>query len=332
MKKILLFGLLIMAFTFKMYAQSDFSVFNMEGDKFWLIVNGIKQNENAETNVKVTGLNAPNYKIRVIFENSNLPAIDKSIFTKDVDGNYVSANYQIKKDKQGNYVLRLSSYDEVAAAPPAQYSAPLLLVERPTVTKTTQTTTTVSSGVSSDVTTGSVSADGGSMSINAVDPVTGERINVSMSINGVPAGVSGTSSTTTTTTTTTTTSSSSGIDTPPVNHHPASDHYIMQGYNGPMGCPWPMSEADFQSAKGSISSKDFEDSKLTIAKQILGSNCMLCAQVRDIMNLFSFEATRLDFAKFAYNRVFDQGNYYKLNDAFTFESSIDELNEYINKK
>jgi hypothetical protein len=48
------------------------------------------------------------------------------------------------------------------------------------------------------------------------------------------------------------------------------------------------------------------------------------------MMLFSFEGTRLDFAKFAYGRTYDIGNYYMVNDAFTFETSIDELNDYIN--
>ena len=47
------------------------------------------------------------------------------------------------------------------------------------------------------------------------------------------------------------------------------------------------------------------------------------------MLLFTFEDTRLDLAKYAYGHTFDIGNYYKLNDAFTFESSIDELNKYI---
>jgi len=50
------------------------------------------------------------------------------------------------------------------------------------------------------------------------------------------------------------------------------------------------------------------------------------------MLLFSFEATRLDFAKFAYKYTYDISNYYKLNDAFTFESSIEELNNFINGK
>ena len=47
------------------------------------------------------------------------------------------------------------------------------------------------------------------------------------------------------------------------------------------------------------------------------------------MQLFNFESSRLEFAKFAYPYTFDQGNYYKLNDAFQFESSIDELNEFV---
>jgi hypothetical protein len=37
----------------------------------------------------------------------------------------------------------------------------------------------------------------------------------------------------------------------------------------------------------------------------------------------------LDFAKFAYERTFDIDNYYKVNDAFTFDGSIDDLNAFI---
>jgi hypothetical protein len=48
------------------------------------------------------------------------------------------------------------------------------------------------------------------------------------------------------------------------------------------------------------------------------------------MSIFDFEATRLDFAKYAYGRTFDIGNYYKVNDVFDFETSISDLNAYIN--
>jgi hypothetical protein len=65
---------------------------------------------------------------------------------------------------------------------------------------------------------------------------------------------------------------------------------------------------------------------------VISANCLFCSQVKEIMLLFSFEASKLEFAKFAYPYVFDQGNYFKLNDAFTFESSIEELNNFINGK
>ena len=47
------------------------------------------------------------------------------------------------------------------------------------------------------------------------------------------------------------------------------------------------------------------------------------------MRLFNFEASKLDFAKFAYKYTYDQKNYYKVNDAFEFESSISELTTFI---
>ncbi|MDI6833444.1 MAG: DUF4476 domain-containing protein, partial [Bacteroidales bacterium] len=93
----------------------------------------------------------------------------------------------------------------------------------------------------------------------------------------------------------------------------------------------PMSPEDFASAKASISSKSFEDSKLTLAKQIAASNHLTSKQVKEIMQLFNFEDSKLDFAKYAYKFVYDPNNYYIVNDVFKFSSSIEELNEFINK-
>ena len=93
-----------------------------------------------------------------------------------------------------------------------------------------------------------------------------------------------------------------------------------------------MSTGDFESVKGSINSKSFEESKLTVAKQVISSNCLFASQVREVMMLFGFENTKLEFAKYAYNYTYDLGNYFKVNDAFQFESSIDDLNRAINRK
>lgn len=145
-------------------------------------------------------------------------------------------------------------------------------------------------------------------------------IDVNMGGMGIDMDVNISESYTETHTTTTTTTTSSGH----------SDHYNMPGYNGPIGCNWPMDEAQFSDAQRSVASKSFADTKLTVAKQITGANCLTTDQVRRIMEEFSFEDDKLTYAKFAYDKTYDIGNYYKLNDAFDFESSVDELNEYIN--
>lgn len=319
MKKFILLGILFLSLSGRLLAQSDVTVFCQDGQKFWLIINGIKQNDTPQTNVKVSGLTATNYQTKIIFENNMLPAIEKMIYTRDVDGMYYSQTYNIKKDKNGKYVLRLNSVDENYIAPQGGYTTQLWVEERPTNVQTSQsyTTTTVTNTNPNDA----------SLNVNAVDPVTGEAINLNMNVN--VTGVNANTSVTHTTTTTTTTTSSGYNDNVNYNNN-QSNHYVMQGYNGRIGCPWPMNQGDFQTAKNSIKSKSFDDTRLTIAKQIISSNCLFCSQVKEIMLLFSFEATRLDFAKFAFPYVYDQGNYFQLNDAFTFESSIDELNQYIN--
>ena len=81
--------------------------------------------------------------------------------------------------------------------------------------------------------------------------------------------------------------------------------------------------------KNNLENKSFESSKFQIAKQALSYNYFSSAQVADLMSVFSFESTRLDFAKSAYVKVIDKQNFYLVNDAFSFESSIQDLNQYI---
>jgi hypothetical protein len=69
---------------------------------------------------------------------------------------------------------------------------------------------------------------------------------------------------------------------------------------------------------------------MTLAKQITGSNCLSAAQIKEIVTLFDFETDRVEYAAFAHARCNDPQNYFLINDAFKFESSIDELNSKIN--
>ena len=94
-------------------------------------------------------------------------------------------------------------------------------------------------------------------------------------------------------------------------------------------CQTPMEEQAFVAALNTVIKASFESSKEKIAKTIVQSNCLTSLQIKKIINCFSFESTKLSFAKFAYQYVFDPNNYFIVNDAFDFSSSIDELNDFI---
>ncbi len=116
----------------------------------------------------------------------------------------------------------------------------------------------------------------------------------------------------------------------PINNQP--DHYVLNGYNGPIGCPWPMNDQAFKDAVGAVKSQSFSNSRLEVAKQIVNTNCLFAEQVAHLTSLMGFENDKLEFAKYAYNKTYDVGNYYKVNDAFSFSSSSSRLNKYISAR
>ena len=90
-----------------------------------------------------------------------------------------------------------------------------------------------------------------------------------------------------------------------------------------------MPPQDFEEAYQLIKKESFDSSRLTLAKQVVTSNPMNTNQILDICKLFDFESNKLEFAKFAYLRCTDKNKYYLLNEAFSFDSSKRELDEYI---
>ena len=100
------------------------------------------------------------------------------------------------------------------------------------------------------------------------------------------------------------------------------------------GCvgSYPMAPGDFASAVNTIKKESFDDTKLSTAKQIAGGNCLSAGQIAEICKTFSFEDKKLDFAKFAYTHCTEPNNYFKINNVFTFSSSVDDLNKYIQSK
>lgn len=297
MNKFLL-GFLSIFLGLNVQAQNNLSVFSEDGHPFYLILNGIRQNINPETNVKVNGLTSDYYTGKIIFVDESFAEIEKKTLMVSGEGcKPCDVTYKIKTDKNGELVMKPFSFSDMSVAlpPPAnvtvvQYNTaplppPVLGVQ------ITETTTTTNYG-------------------------NNDNVNVGMNVGGFNMGVNvnvndgfGTSQSTTTTTTTTMTQAQ------PV---------IVQE----IGCP-VMSSSSYSALISSIDKKSFGDDKLTLAKQAISSNCMSVNQIKGIMNVLGWEDNRLDFAKFAYARCVDPQNYFQVNDAFDFDSSVDELDDYI---
>lgn len=122
----------------------------------------------------------------------------------------------------------------------------------------------------------------------------------------------------------------------PENPYESQNEYQPQPQPAPVPAPIPtptpvqvMASQQFEQLKQIIRDKPFDDDRLVIAKQAISTNKLSSDQVRDLLNGFSFEASRLDIAKFAYGYCADPQNYQVVYSGFKFNSSTNELIEYM---
>lgn len=110
--------------------------------------------------------------------------------------------------------------------------------------------------------------------------------------------------------------------------HPGTPH-IMPPMPPVPPMPQGMSQKDFDDALRIISNESFDDTKLTMAKQIITGNPMTVSQIVEICKLLTFENNKLDFAKYAYPYCFDKNKYFMVNEVFVHDSSKRELMEFL---
>jgi len=351
MKKIFTLNVLIFIIVLSTFSQKtcNLVLFAVEATPFYAVVNGIKQNTEPQTNVKITGLTNNANSVKIIFKDSSIPDINKNFYSESMN---VQMTARIVNTKKG-YKLRYFGEVPLESAPVAanevkivyQTTPPPTVVEKPRInsnvveeTITTTTTSTTNTDLRTNTsnetpnTTESMNVDmnvGGinmGMNIN-INTNEAEQINSSADIDNVNSNI------TTTTTTTTTTTSSSGFNTNYSDNNivEAEDPiYYVDGYSGNVGCEKPMNNVN--SIINAINNESFDDDKLMIAKQAIKNKCLKTDDVIKIIELITFEDTRLELAKFAYNSTYDIDDYYKVNSVFKFSSNKEELNEFISNK
>jgi len=261
--------------------------------------------------------------VRIKFDTNTIPEITQNFWTESKN---VQISAVIVLNKKGKYVLRY-----MGESPKSENESSVK--EGTYVHNTVQTENDPNNNVvvKMDVSGNSESMNvntnnqGENVSLNMNVNVDGESMNVTAKIDNANTSYNATSTTVVTTTTSTSTYNTNTVEKEDNDNTVSSTEAYSR-------CSYAMSVDDFNDAKNSITSKSFEDTKLTTAKQICKNSCMTADQIRDINKLFSFEETRIEFAKYAYDFVFDSSKYYKVNDSFSFESSIEQLNEYIESK
>ena len=90
-----------------------------------------------------------------------------------------------------------------------------------------------------------------------------------------------------------------------------------------------MSLQSFAAFKDAVVKERFDNSRVTIAKQVIDQNYFTVDQVKQLVQIFSTDSYKLDLAKYAYKNTVNRQDYFMLYEAFTFSSSKEDLANYI---
>lgn len=94
-----------------------------------------------------------------------------------------------------------------------------------------------------------------------------------------------------------------------------------------------VSTTEMDDIQKTLKNISFDNTKLSTAKTIVAAKkCFTVSQIVTIANLFSFDDSKLDFVKYAYDFCSDKSNYYKATEAFYYDSYKNDLLKYIENK
>lgn len=353
MKSFFLFAAIVL--TTLLNAQSNLSVFNNNGQPFYVVLNGIRQNSKPETNVQVSQIKNGSYAVKVIFADGKTPDIDKN-FT--IDAPYdITTRIVFKKGKGKLQLMGMEPthgvIQEAVVYRPndaANYSDAVVnmnvnvsettpaSVQTSNSTNSTNTTTTTT-------TTGTIPDENVNLNMNL--SVGGVNVNLNANANGSGLGTGATVTETTTSTISTsstiTTSSNSvstntGLNPAPNNMSNQVNANIQMNENTQLqqashssrvNCTKTMNR--LEAFKLELQDQSFEEDRLEALKLAMNTTCLTTAQAEQLLDLFTFDENRLEAAKYLADRLTDRDNAGALAKKLTFDSNKMEYRRYISE-
>ena len=95
-------------------------------------------------------------------------------------------------------------------------------------------------------------------------------------------------------------------------------------------CVFAMNQSKFNEALSLIKQESFSTDMVAAAKDLADAECLSCAQIIAIISNFSHESEKVEFAKYAYNKVTDKKDFVRLiNAKLTFSGSKEEIRQFV---
>lgn len=355
----LLLALLLSTVSFAQQS-GDVVIFDNSGYRFHVILNGVMQNQKAESNVRIQGLQASYYSATIMADDNSF-SLDKNIIVK----RDTLITYRII-NKKGKRKLRFFSEVPMNTAPAPAANQTLISFHTgdipmdteedfssSTTTQTTTTTTVSTTEQSQTLSGGSIDVD---MSVSGTDGMHSETVStettitessegvatemnvgageehlsISMDVNENGASIniegieneSATYTGQTTTTTTTTTTTSSGNWTADETEEATMD--LDTDYSDCF-----ITEDEFDMFLRLAKNETFEDDRTRMTKEFVEKKCLSVDQIGSILDAFDFSDNRLLIAKSAYGLCYETSEYDSLIDKFDFSDDQDELRNFI---
>lgn len=330
------FILLVIVTQFAAKAQNTYNVviFAEDGDPFYAYVNGIRQNDKPETNIKVTDLNSEICNLRIMFENKALPTLKQNMYPEKGFEHSINIKRNMKKELKIRYFgkteLANATSNNITSIPYHTSENPLNTNDNGNINIAPPNESMPSNGTFTTSTTTTQTQNNGNGGININFGGMGVGVNIN------DPGMQTTTSTTVTSSTSSYTRTSTNSGNPkytnqnttmPVQNPPATANPVANGG----GCSVAMNSVAFDKMKKTIADKPFSDTKMSTAKVATKNACLSVEQIQELCKLFSMDDDKLAFAKYAYNSCIDKANYYQVSSVFSFSTTTEELNEFLEK-
>lgn len=93
--------------------------------------------------------------------------------------------------------------------------------------------------------------------------------------------------------------------------------------------PQIMNSNSFNILLNTVKNTPFDNNKVLVIQTSLKDSFITTAQVKELLNLLSFENNKISVAKYCYEKTVDRQNYFEIYNSFSFSSSIQDLSTYI---